>query len=72
MPGALQGQCHHALVLRAGAGLGVRQNLGVGRHEPAQGLRVLVVNRGYLVGTKIADFLNRRLVVLGFLLVSHK
>lgn len=48
----------HALVLGAGARFFGSENLGVRTHEPAQKLRVLVVNVGNLLGAKKTSFFN--------------
>ena len=69
MAGLLKGLSHHALMLGTGAGAVVGQNFSVRRHEAAQGLRIFIIHGGNFVGTKVALFFYRRLVVVNW---SHR
>ena len=61
---ALQSLADHSLVLRACAGAIVGHDLCVRRHESAQGLGILVIDKAYFIAAKIADFFGNWLHIL--------
>ncbi len=63
MSGALQRLADHALMLWAGTGTVMGQNLGMRRHKTAKRLGVFIIYGAYFVRTKIALFLYLRLSI---------